>query len=358
MGRRDASQRPPDARFWHEDMTDGRIRDEAPPPLRRLYKRSRLRRLLRRRRDAAFYHLTRAALVLPRAVSLPRALAIADRTADLVYPTLPGIRRLALDHLAIAFGDTLSAAAREDIARAAYRNAARCFVEVAKIDDIVPCFDAYVSMEGWEHLERFRAFGRTAIVVTGHVGNWELLAAYVARAGIPLAASARRIADPRLNKLVNDFRTRSGMRVILRNSPNSGFEILKTLKQRGVLALQIDQDIRVPSVSVPFFGRLARTPAAAALLAIRRNLPAVPVFAQRRPQGGHHFTVMPPIHPPKTGDLRRDILDLTSQFSRILEDHIRRNPTEWNWWHRRWRRGPVPHLDLDADSGPSHPVSP
>jgi lauroyl/myristoyl acyltransferase len=51
---------------------------------------------------------------------------------------------------------------------------------------------------------------------------------------------------------------------------------------------------------------------------------------------------------PKSGDRQADILELTRQFNQILEDRIRQQPTEWNWWHRRWRRPPLPHLDLDA----------
>jgi len=180
-----------------------------------------------------------------------------------------------------------------------------------------------------------------------------LLAAYVARRGISLAASARRLEDARLNKLLTDFRTGNGMHVIHRNTPGSSTEILKVLRRRGVFALQIDQDIRTPSVTVPFFGRPARTPAAAALLAVRRDLPVVPAFAQRRAEGGHHFVIKPPIFPPGSGDRQRDIIEMTRQFSQALEDHIRQHPTEWNWWHRRWRRPPVPGLDLDADGNSS-----
>jgi KDO2-lipid IV(A) lauroyltransferase len=324
-------------------------------PLRRLYKRSRLRRSIHRR--GVFYHLARLALLTPRAVSLPSALALADRVGDVAYSALPGLRRLALQHLAIAFGDTLSASARQRIARESYRSAARCFVELAKLDDIRPHFDEYVSIEGWEHVEEVRTLGRGGIVVSGHIGNWELLAAYVAGRGISLTASARRLDDPRLNKLLVDFRANNGMRVILRNTPKASVEILRVLKQRGIFALHVDMDIRTPSVSVPFFGRLARTPASAAVLAVRRNLPVVPAFAQRRPDGGHHFTIMAPIYPPKSGDRQRDILDLTSQFSQILERHIRGNPAEWNWWHRRWRRSPIPNLDLDAEIHLSNPAA-
>jgi len=319
-------------------------------PLRRIYKRSHaLRRFVRRRKDAVTYHVARFGLWLPRLVSLPRALALADRIGDLIYFALPETRRLSLEHLAIAFGDSLPLATRERIARAALRNAARCFVELAKFDAIEPHFDDYVSIEGMEHFEAVQTLGRGGIVITGHIGNWELLGGYFARQGLKIAAVARRINDSRLNQLLVDFRARNGMRTILRESPMSSREILKILNERGFLALIIDQDIKAPSVSVPFFGRLARTPAAAAALAVRRSLPIIPVFAQRRPEGGHRFIALPPIFPPKSADRRRDILELTHEFSRILEDRIRQNPAEWVWWHKRWRRRPVPHLDLDAE---------
>ena len=110
----------------------------------------------------------------------------------------------------------------------------------------------------------------------------------------------------------------------------------------------IDQDTHAPSVSVPFFGRMARTPAAAAALAIRRELPAAAVFIQRRPQGGHRITINPFMHGERSDDMAADIRALTRQFSEALEQQIRRNPAEWVWWHRRWRRPPLAHLDMDG----------
>ena len=326
-------------------------------PLRRLYKRShRLRRFIRRRKDAAANHLARIALWLPRTVSLARALALADRIGNLIYAALPGTRRLALEHLQLAFGDQLSDMDRERIACASFRNVARCFVELAKFDVIRDCFDDYAEVEGWQHWEKVRAAGTGAIVITGHIGNWELLAAYFARKGVPIAGIARRLNDSRLNRLLVDFRSSNGVRTILRESPSSGRDILKVLKERGILALVIDQDIIAPSVSVPFFGRLARTPAAAAVLSVRRGVPVFPCFAQRRPGGGQRFIIRPPIYPPQSGDRNRDVVELTNAYSAALEEHIRANPTEWVWWHRRWRRPPVPRLDLDAKMQYPNPV--
>ncbi len=318
--------------------------------VQRLYRRSGLKRFARRRRYALVYQLTRGVLGPLRRTSLARGLALADRVGDAAYRAVPRIRRLALDHLAIAFGDTLTPAARADVARAAYRHVARSAVEVAKFDDILPRLDEYASSEGLEHLEEVAARGRGGIIVAGHIGNQELLAAYTARKGIPIAVVAKEMEDPRINRLLMDFRSSHGLRVILRGNPRASAEILRILKQGGILAVQIDQDIPVPSVSVPFFGRLARTPAAPAIFAVRRDLPVVLAFARRRAEGGHHFTFLPPILPPKTGDRGRDVVALTRRFSGLLEEHIRLAPAEWNWWHRRWRRRPVSGLDLDADA--------
>lgn len=309
----------------------------------------RLRRWVRRGKIALDYWAARLALALPRRLSLERALALGDRVGDLVYALLPGTRRLALEHIEIALGDTLPAKTREHIVRAAFRNIARCFCEIAKFDEIFPQLDRYVEVEGWEHVERLLASGKGAVAVTGHIGNWELLAATCATRGLTVAAIARRMRNPRLNQLLVDFRARSGVQTILRESPSASRQILAVLKAKGFLAMLIDQDTRAPSLSVPFFGRLARTPAAAAALAVRRDLPAVPCFMQRRLQGGHRLTILPPIEPPRSGDRNADIVQLTRIFNQTIEERIRKNPAEWVWWHRRWRRAPIARLDLDPE---------
>jgi len=320
-------------------------------PIRSLYRRfPALRHFVRRRKDAITYHAARLAIWLPRRISLPHALAVADRFGDLAYAVSRKTRELSLAHLDLAYGDTLSAEAKQAIARAALRNAARCFVELTHIDAIRADFDAYASVEGWEHVEAVIAMGKGAIVVTGHIGNWELLASYFAgQKGLPIVAVARQLNDPRLNQLVSDFRATNGVPTILRESGSSSREILRVLRDNHALALVVDQDLMTPSISVPFFGHPARTPVAPAALAVRRGMPIVAAFAQRRPQGGHLFTVLPPIVPPQTGDRRLDVFELTRRINEVFEEQIRRNPSEWVWWHKRWRRKPVPELDLDAE---------
>ena len=108
-------------------------------PLRRLYRRShRLRRAIRRRKDGLTYHVARFALWLPRQVSLDTALRYADRVGELIYAVDRKTRERSLAHLDLAYGDSLSAARKEAIARAALRNAARAIASLRAADRLSP----------------------------------------------------------------------------------------------------------------------------------------------------------------------------------------------------------------------------
>src|SRR5690349_1999886 len=113
-------------------------------PLRHFYKASpRLRRLNRRLKNAAAAGLASGALWLVGRLSLERALWLGERVGALLYRVLWGTRRLAIEHLRVAFGDTLTDGARARLARASFINIARCFCELAKIDEIRARRDAY-----------------------------------------------------------------------------------------------------------------------------------------------------------------------------------------------------------------------
>ena len=316
--------------------------------LRRLYRASpRARRFGRRFKNMAVTAVGRFGVWFGSLLTLEQALWLGERLGVLLYHVLRTPRRLADEHLILVFGDGLSPAARARLARASFVNIARCLCELVKIDAIRGRADDYIEMVGVEYAYETLAQGRGLIAVTGHIGNWELLAAACAWKGFSVAAVARRIYAKHLNDILVSFRARQGVATIVRENPHSARQILGALKANTVLAMLIDQDTRVPSISVPFFGRLARTPVAAAALAIRRDIPAMAVFIQRRPQGGHRVTFHPPFVVERSGDRRADVRALTRQFNAALEEQIRKNPAEWVWWHRRWRRAPLSYLDPD-----------
>jgi KDO2-lipid IV(A) lauroyltransferase len=187
------------------------------------------------------------------------------------------------------------------------------------------------------------------VIITGHIGNWELLGPYFAWRGLPVAAMARRVYTERVNELLVELRRRQGVETILREGPHSLRQIHTALTRNALLTMVIDQDTHGAAASVPLFGRLARTPAAAASLAIRNGLPVVAVFIQRRGGSGHRITVSPPFTIERSDDPKADIALLSRQLTLTIEAQIRRNPAEWVWWRRSGRYRPLPHLELDRD---------
>jgi len=213
----------------------------------------------------------------------------------------------------------------------------RSLVELLKIDEVRARLDSYIVCEGWEVVEEVLRGGTGAIACTGHIGNWELLAAYFGIKGVPLTVIGRRLNSPWVDRAVVELRNKNSVVTITRNSPSAPKEILRALRSRRILAMLIDQDTRGPSVFVPFFGRPAATPSGPAMLALRSRVPVLVTFIARRPGGGHIIKVENLGRP---GQGEEDVQRLTGRISLHIEDHVRSHPTEWVWWHRRWRRKP------------------
>jgi Kdo2-lipid IVA lauroyltransferase/acyltransferase len=201
---------------------------------------------------------------------------------------------------------------------------------------------AYVRIDGLEVLQGALATGRGCIALSGHVGNWELLAATIAGLGLPLTVVARKVNDERFDALIRGFRGGAGMEILLRDDPQFLGAVRDALGRNRIVALLIDQDSRGGGVFVPFFGRPAHTPPGAAILALRTKAPVVSVFINRRPEGGH--TIRFDAIPIETGAGAGRVLALTAQFTAAIEAAIRRSPAEWVWWHERWRRQPEASL--------------
>jgi len=249
-------------------------------------------------------------------------------------------RRRALDHLAIAFPD-LAPAARRALARDCFRhqgmNLAECLHLLGRDCREVA---AHVEVEGWEEVERARAEDRPLLIVTGHCGNWELLAALINCRGLGMAVVARALEEPELQALLAGLRDRFGTATIERGGEGAARAILGRLRRGGVLGMLIDQDTKVDGVWVPFFGRPAFTPVGPAKIALRQRAAVVPAFIERLPAGrGTRGTRhLARFHPAM--DLPGDPGEATAAMTRAVEDQIRRRPEQWVWMHRRWRRQP------------------
>ena len=297
----------------------------------------RLRRATRRPRNAglagAITGFGRALGALP----MPLALAVGRGLGGAAHAFLGTPRRLAVVHMGMALPE-LDPATRRRLVRETFRHAGQGFAELSLFGKILRRPD-YVRLEGAAALDAALALGRGAIAVTGHVGNWELLAAWAAAIGYPITVVVRRVTDLRFHSLIVRFRAAAGVEVLVRDDPRFVAAVGDALRRNRVVAMLIDQDTRGAGIFVPFFGRLAHTPPGAALLALRARVPVVTAFIARRPEGGHLVRVAPvPVDLPRG---RRGVRELTARLTAAIEEQIRLSPAEWVWWHERWRKQPA-----------------
>ncbi len=269
---------------------------------------------------------------------LELAVSIGAALGAMAYRVLARDRRRALEHLAMAFPG-IAATTRARFACEAFRNAGRSFAELAQWEYVRGRLDELVTFEGLEHMNAGLAAHRGVLAVTGHVGNWELLAAVFAARGYPLTVVARRVNGKSFDELISRLRTRTGVSAIHRDDPAALGHIVRVLRAGSVVALLVDQDTRGPGVFVPFFGRPAHTSPGAAIIALRTRAPVVAVFIERR-RHGHHVRIEPVYGFEPAPGRRPSVEELTARITAAIEEQIRRSPEEWVWWHRRWRRRP------------------
>jgi Kdo2-lipid IVA lauroyltransferase/acyltransferase len=300
------------------------------PPLRK--------RVKRRVRSA----LVRFALRILGLLPLRAALVVGGAVGRIAHLFAFGTRRLALAHLALAFPEKTEAE-REAIARGMFVHLGRSALEFAAVRSFDARLDEYVELSPPTLLKDVIARGKGMVFVTGHVGNWELLARRIARAGIPNAVIAKASSDAALNAAAARVRAAGGVTTLWRESADTGRAIIRTFRQGKALGLLIDQDTKVQGVFVPFFGRLAFTPRAAADFAIRFGAPVVVGTIHRRgprPEDGHILTVAEIPFASDPPDREAEVIRLTAACSAALEAAIRRHPAEWVWMHERWKTRP------------------
>ena len=253
-------------------------------------------------------------------------------------------RELALAHLAFAFPEK-SDEEREAIARATFLHYGHGAAEAAQMPRIDRTLERYIGFagDGEALLRGASQAGKGFIFVTGHLGSWELLARRIVRAGVPAIVIAARSWDRRLDDMVEAFRLRGGVPTLFREDPGGGRKLLRSLREGMALGILIDQDTKVQSVFVPFFGHLASTPRAAADLALRFGCPVFVGWSRRRgPRAGDGYVleVEPVPYDPAPADKDAEALRITAHCTARMEQAIRVAPEQWVWMHRRWKTKP------------------
>ena len=183
--------------------------------------------------------------------------------------------------------------------------------------------------------------GKGCVGVTGHLGNWELLG-YWAKKVIPTyvgAAIARRPESALLQLAAERARQKYGLESIWQDE--SMRRSLRLLHAGKMVATVPDQDVRsITGIFVPFFGKDAHTPTGPAALARISGCPIVIVVAKRKAYG-IEIRPVKVIAPDPALPRKEDIARMTRLWSESLEAEIRKQPSDWMWFHRRWRSTPA-----------------
>ncbi len=259
----------------------------------------------------------------------------------LLYHVWKSRRTIAVDNLrkCADLGALHVTQSPEEVIRENFMNLGRSFIEVIKIYyGRGKAILEKTVIKGIEHFEKARAKGKGVLLITGHCGNWELLAILASYRFAPLSVVVRPLNNPYLNRFLVKARSRFGNRIIEKKGALRA--IMGTLKNGGFVGILMDQAVLPDEGYVTgFLGRGAWTTKMPALLARKTGAPAVAAFI-RRTQTGHEITVHPEIVLSSKSDQEEAVKEDTKRFSGFIEDYIRENPSQWLWMHRRWKRVP------------------
>jgi len=273
---------------------------------------------------------------------LPRRLArwAGAIIAGIAWFTLGRLQRVGLRNLELAFPQ-MPFAERKRVLRLEYRSLGWQLAEFAKMSGYTPEYASrFIRYDGLENYLAARDRGKGVLVLTGHLGAWELSSFYHSLAGYPMGMVIRRLDNPLVDRMVNHIRCRHGNRVLHKDDFARG--LIGAMRAGETVGILMDTNMTPPQgVFVPFFGVPACTASGLARVALKTNAAVVPGFllweiAERR----YVLHFLPEVALIDTGDSEADAIENTARLTTVLEDVIRRYPDQWLWMHRRWKTRP------------------
>jgi len=265
-----------------------------------------------------------------------RAVAVGRCLGRLLFLVDTKHRHIAIENLSQSFANEKEPNEIASLARVVFENLGQILFEVGWALRVPEQdFTRHFRIRGLENLKGAYEKNQGVLILTAHMGNWELLTNVAAMTGYPLSIVVRPLDFRPLESFFRHFRTRFGATLI--PTKNSMRMVLESLKERSMVALLMDQNVDwYDGVFVSFFGRPACTNRGLALLALKTGVPVVPVFLVR---DGAGFTAefgsdVPLI---RTGDKAADVEANTQQYNDIIESFVRRYPDQWFWVHQRWK---------------------
>jgi KDO2-lipid IV(A) lauroyltransferase len=280
--------------------------------------------------------VARALGVMPRGL----ARALAGCLAFAVYWSFGRLRRVGWRNLSLAQPE-LPKAEKTRILRGVYRHLGWQLVEFCRMARYTPeNTRGWMRTEGLDHYLGAQARGKGVLIVTGHLGAWELSSFYHSLMGHPMSMVIRPLDNRRLDAFVNGIRCLHGNRVIDKNDFGRG--LLLAMRARQTVGILMDTNMTPPQGEfVKFFGVEACTGTGLAHIARKTGAAVLPGFMLWEPAERRYVLRFgPEIEIPHTADTAADILAATQICTSVIESWIRRYPDQWLWIHRRWKTRP------------------
>ena len=226
------------------------------------------------------------------------------------------------------------------LSRLNFRNHAKAYADLmllprARVSEMRPL----LHVKGWEHLDKARAMGKGVMVVSCHMGSYEVVAAIWSATLAPVSFFAEELEPRALFEWYRDTRARLGISVLTLDLAGLR-KVTQALSDNEMVITAIDRDITGTGRTMPFFGRQAPIPMGPAAMALRLGTPLLPVCVYRMPDDTYMAEGLPLVLGESTGDEKEDELRITQKLLRNIEDFIRAHPEQWHVPHRIWEGGP------------------
>lgn len=274
---------------------------------------------------------------------LPRAAArqLGGALGRLLFRWFGKLRHIGHQNLRIAF-PAMAAAERTALLENAFQHLGRHLAEVCLMTRYTTAFarESVMRYEGLDnYLEAVQA-GKGVLVLTGHLGAWELSSFLHSLLGHPMGIVTRRLDNPLLDRLVNGIRCQHGNRILHKDDFARG--LLHAMARGETVGILMDTNMTPPQGAfVPFFGIPACTGSGLARIARKTGAAVLPGFLLEEPGGRYRLHFGEEIALEVTKDSERDAIANTTKFTAVLEEYVRRYPEQWLWMHRRWKTRPA-----------------
>ncbi len=293
--------------------------------------------------DYLEYAIFRAAFGFFALLPRPLALAVGALVGELFYRLDVRDRGIAFYNLRLAFPDKTEEE-RRAILRRSCRNLGRVGAEYCHLASLTPeSVREYVDVEDTPRWQAAltAAAERGAVILTGHVDNFELLAYAHGLLGHPITLVHRPMRNPLVDRAITELRARAGTTSLAKKTAAKA--ALRALREHRIVAIPADQNqTRRYGVFVDFFGVPASTTPGPARIAMLSRAPVLPVFLVRDGESDkHRVIVLPEVELVRTGNREADVVTNTQRCTAVIEEMLRRYPDQWIWFHKRWKTRPM-----------------